>query len=280
MEVDLRISVIIPTFNREKWVTKAIDSVQSQTHPVHELIVIDDGSTDHTLQRIDEKKVKILTQKNKGPSAARNLGARHAEAPWLAFLDSDDCWLPEKINHQVSYLKSHPESKWCYTDESWIRKGKRVNACKHHAKSGGMIFENCIPLCIVSPSSVVIEKETFLKYGGFDEDLPAAEDYDLWLRLSLHHEIGYIAKPLIEKYGGHEDQLSGMWGIDRYRIKALEKILSEPTLNRHQQLLVLQDIVRRCDILVKGFKKHGKENEAREYELKKIRWQQVFHSLG
>ncbi len=96
----------------------------------------------------------------------------------------------------------------CHTDEIWIRNGRRVNARKKHGKKGGWIFQHCLPLCAMSPSSIMIHRDVFTALGGFDERLPACEDYDLWLRITARYPVLFTRQPLIEKYGGHDDQLS------------------------------------------------------------------------
>ncbi|KAA3615561.1 MAG: glycosyltransferase [Calditrichaeota bacterium] len=267
-------SVIIPTFNRADWISGCIDSVLNQTMQPDEIIVVDDGSDDKTAELLKQyPTVKTHFQKNKGPSSARNLGAEKATGEWLAFLDSDDQWTPEKLQKQHDYLCQNPTLKVVYTDEIWIRNGRRVNQKKKHQKHGGSIYRHCLPLCIISPSSILIEKKLFFNLGCFDENLPACEDYDLWLRLALREKIGFLDEPLIVKNGGHVDQLSRQWGLDKYRVIALEKILDDPDLqgeNRHKTLL---EVIKRCQILILGYTKHGNLEEANKFKQKITRWQ-------
>ena len=180
------ISIIIPTYNRKSFLIHAINSVLNQTYQNLELIIIDDGSSDKTENIIKKKypKIKFYKQKNKGVSAARNKGIKMASCKWIAFLDSDDRWHPRKIENQINYLLAHPRYKICHTDEIWIRKGIRINQHKKHKKHGGHIFDKCLDLCRISPSSVIIHKDIFNKVGLFNEKLPVCEDYDLWLRIA------------------------------------------------------------------------------------------------
>ncbi|MCP4992198.1 MAG: glycosyltransferase family 2 protein, partial [Gammaproteobacteria bacterium] len=222
----MRISVIVPTYNRSQVLGRAIQSVLDQTFPAHEIIVVDDGSTDNTKQLVRDlfPQCRYIEQPNRGVSAARNTGIESATGNWLAFLDSDDEWLPGKLRAQIALLEKNPEVKICHTEEIWIRNGKQVNQMKKHAKSGGHIFQNCLPLCVISPSSVIIHREIFHEIGAFDEELPACEDYDLWLRICASHPVAFVEQPQINKYGGHEDQLSQKhWGMDRFRIKKKKK---------------------------------------------------------
>jgi hypothetical protein len=159
----------------------------------------------------------------------------------------------------------------CHTDEIWIRRGKRVNQKKIHAKHGGWIYPFCLPRCIISPSSVIMRKELFDAAGRFDEQLPVCEDYDLWLRVTSRFEVGFILEPLIVKRGGHPDQLSQReWGNDRYRVAALVKIHESGILPADWRLLTEQMICTKCQILENGFRKRQKLGEAQYYaKLKK-----------
>lgn len=268
-------SVIIPTFNRAAFLREAIDSVLAQTEKDFELIVIDDGSTDHTADLVAAygNQVRYLFQPNAGAAAARNLGIRHAAGSFITFLDSDDLWLPRKLERQMEWMAAHPNFLLCYTGEIWIRRGVRVNQKNIHAKSGGWIYPLCLPRCIISPSSVLMRRELFDKAGLFDEQLPICEDYDLWLRVAAPFEVGFIPEPLIVKRGGHSGQLSQReWGIDRYRVKALRKIYESGMLNETDRRLTAAMICEKCKILENGFRKRQKLSEAEFYASLKARF--------
>ncbi len=261
------ISCIIPTYNRAPRVVDAIQSVIEQDDTGWELIVIDDGSTDDTEERIApflSERVKYEKITHSGVSAARNRGIETARGEWIALLDSDDKWLPGKLRAQREFFRNNPEYLICQTEEIWIRNGKRVNPMNKHKKYGGWIFDKCLPLCRVSPSAVMIHKSLFEKVGVFDESLPACEDYDLWLRISARYPIGLIPEALMIKYGGHEDQLSRTEKhLDRYRIRALEKILGSGTLSPEQYAPALKELKKKCEIYGNGCLKRGKEEEGR-----------------
>ncbi len=263
------VSVVIPTYNRLPKVKDAIDSVLSQTYRDFEFWVVDDGSTDGTGEalRVFGNKIKYISQDNRGASAARNLGARVSRGKYLAFLDSDDLWEPEKLEIQVKCMEENPQFPLCYTDEIWIRKGIRVNPKKRHGKYSGWIFEKCLPLCIISPSSALMRRALFEETGGFDETLPVCEDYDFWLRVTCRYPVLFIDQKLIVKKGGHGDQLSiRSWGNDRYRIMALEKLLSSQNLKAEEKRMAAEELVRKSYILSRGFYKRGKGEEGRRYE--------------
>lgn len=256
------ISVVIPSYNRLPLLINALESVLAQTSKVDEIIVVDDGSNDATGEEISLRfpQIRLITQANRGVSAARNTGIRAAGCDWIALLDSDDRWLPDKIKTIRQAQVEHPQFLLYHSDEFWIRNGVRVNAMKKHQKSGGWIFQQCLPLCVISPSAVVIKREIFDRVGLFDESLPACEDYDLWLRICQQMPVYYIDKPLITKYGGHEDQLSGQyWGMDRFRIRALEKLLNDTKLGEADRQAAEAMLTHKLNILLKGACKHGNQ---------------------
>ena len=265
------ISIIIPTYNRKSFLIHAINSVLNQTYQNLELIIIDDGSSDKTENIIKKKypKIKFYKQKNKGVSAARNKGIKMASCKWIAFLDSDDRWHPRKLENQINYLLTHPRYKICHTDEIWIRKGIRINQHKKHKKHGGHIFDKCLDLCRISPSSVIIHKDIFNKVGLFNEKLPVCEDYDLWLRIAEKFPVLYLDEKLTIKYGGHLNQLSKKyWGMDRFRIIALENIIKKSFLLKKNKQLVKKILKKKINIYLQGLKKRNKKKEIIYYENK------------
>ena len=268
----MQISVIIPTFNRAGAILKALGSVLAQKGASFEVVIVDDGSTDETRVLIQDvsretPKVQYLFQPNQGPSAARNLGILRASSEFIAFLDSDDEWLPGKLKAQLDFFERNPDFLICQTEEIWIRRGERVNPMKKHKKFGGFIFEKCLPLSIVSPSCVMMKRKFFDQVGFFDETLPACEDYDLWLRTSARFPIGLIPKPYVVKYGGHADQRSHQFPVmDQFRIQALLKLLQLGGLTAVQTEAVISELVRKCRIVGRGAIKRGKMEKARFYE--------------
>ncbi|HEX9970582.1 MAG TPA: glycosyltransferase family A protein [bacterium] len=262
------VSVIIPTYNRAAVLEDAIESVLNQTFKNFELLIIDDGSSDHTPQLVEKyhDKIKYFFQINKGPAAARNFGIQNSQGDLICFLDSDDRWIQNKLEIQVELMESDPDIKICYTDEIWVRHGVRINQKNVHRKSSGWIYQKCLPLCIISPSSVMMRREVFDQVGLFDESMIVCEDYDLWLRISRFYPITFIPKPLIIKYGGHRDQLSQQFlGMDVFRIRALEKILAANGLaigDRNATVIMLQ---KKCTILANGYFKHGRIDEGEFY---------------
>jgi len=262
------VSVIIPTYNRAALVKEAVASVLAQTYRDFELLVVDDGSTDGTPEALAAfgREIRVLSRPGRGGvSEARNTGIAAAQGEWLAFLDSDDLWLPEKLERQIAFMEAQPRLLLSQTEETWVRRGVRVNPPRSHCKEGGRIFLRSLERCLVSPSAVVLHRRLWDDHGGFDEDLPAAEDYDLWLRLSWRYDVGLLPEPLIIKRGGHADQLSRQWGLDRWRIQALQKLLAEPDLPEPYRQAARRTLERKCAIYAQGCEKRGKSAEAAHY---------------
>ena len=286
IEFENRISVVIPTYNRSHTLMRAINSVLSQTHPAFEIIVVDDGSTDGTKELLQahgffkkgtkELEKKYLIQENGGVSSARNLGVKNAKGDFIAFLDSDDAWSEKKLERQLVVLKQNLfKQRIIHTDEIWIRNGVRVNQHKKHEKSGGNIFEKCLALCCISPSSAMLHRSLFDEYGYFDETMPACEDYDMWLRLAAFEKVLFVPEFLTIKYGGHSDQLSrAHWGMDRFRVRSLEKLIEFDLITPSQRNLVIKTLIQKLDILEAGARKRKKYKSVREYRDRKKRWEE------
>jgi glycosyltransferase involved in cell wall biosynthesis len=263
------VSVIIPTYNRARKVARAVASVLYQTYTDYELIVVDDGSRDNTgetLSLFPSRIIRLVHDGNRGVSAARNTGITASGAPLIAFLDSDDYWLPEKLAVQVAFFKAHPKAMACQTQEIWIRKGLRVNPRKKHLKPSGRIFVPSLKLCLVSPSAVMVRRSLLDEVDLFDEAFPVCEDYDLWLRVSCKYPIHLLNKDLVIKEGGAPDQLSkSLMGMDRFRIKSLVKIIESGCLIPRQRNAALRELRAKCEVYGKGCMKRGKKEEGEYY---------------
>lgn len=269
------VSVIIPTYNRRELLSRALDSVMRQTRPADEIIVVDDGSDDGTAEMVAQNYPTVICvqHQNHGISYSRNRGVDRATGTWIAFLDNDDVWLPPKLGLQLTALKEEPRYQLCHTEEIWIRNGRRVNPMNKHKKRGGDTYLDCLALCLISPSSVMMSREFFQQIGGFDESLPACEDYDLWLRICADNAVLYLEEPLLEKYGGHEDQLSKrFWGMDRFRVQALEKMLNSGCLQDEKLEATQAMLISKCQILVNGAVKRNNVDLAKTYSEKLSRY--------
>ncbi len=255
------VSVIITTYNRRKFLKEAILSVINQDYQNKEIIVVDDGSTDNSYEEVSRFPVRYVWKANGGISSARNCGIAASKGEYISFLDVDDVWMKGKLSTQMELMKG--EGFFIsYTDEIWIRNGKRLNQKLRHKKYSGHIFERCLPLCIISPSSVVIKRDVFDDVGLFDESMPVCEDYDMWLRITARHPVLFIERPLITKQGGHEDQLSkSVEAIDQFRIKSLVKILNSGTLSGDMKVAAIEELKRKLAVYVTGARKRGRTEE-------------------
>ena len=270
----MNISVVIPSYNRKEFLKRSIDSVINQTKKPFEIIVVDDGSTDgtETMIKSDYDFVKFIKQKNKGVSAARNIGIEVSIGEWICFLDSDDEWKKDKLEKQIIAMKSNPGYKFFHCNEIWIKNGIRINQKKKHKKYGGDIFDKCLDMCRISPSSVMIDKTVFDEVGNFNENLVVCEDYELWLRICDKYRVFFIDEPLIIKYGGHQGQLSySIESIENHRIKALEYLILE-NLNRKNKRHAIQMLLSKLNIYLKGLVKRRKNDEIAVYEEKIKVW--------
>lgn len=271
----MEVSVVIPTYNRNNELRRAVDSVRNQTLPPLEIIIVDDGSDDALGQLNDGEyqNVKIIHQSNKGVSAARNKGIDESQGKWITFLDSDDWWLPTKLEKQIHFHRQFPEYLISQTDEVWIRNNIQVNPKKYHQKKAGWIYQSCLERCMITPSAAMISREVFEDVGVFDENLPACEDYDLWLRITSKYPVGLIEEKLVVKTGGHSDQLSRKyWGMDRFRVEALEKLMKCP-IDPEMRRSTLHMLVTKSRILALGSLKRGNQDFGQIYQLKAEQYQ-------
>ena len=267
------ITAIIPTYNRVVHLERAIASVLAQSQPCSELIVVDDGSTDDTATLVEQLAegstlpIRLLRQDNRGAAAARNSGIRMAKGQLLAFLDSDDWWLPHKLALQTAAMQTNPHALISHTREIWFRRGQRVNQKKKHDPPHGDIFAASLRMCVVGMSTVMVRRELFDHYGMFTESLPCCEDYDLWLRVGSRESFLLVPEALTSKDGGRSDQLSAIHrlGMDVYRIRSLCRLIEEGKLSADQRRATIAELSRKCRIYGRGCIKHGRVEEGQRY---------------
>jgi len=212
-----KVSVVIPTYNYGKYIEKAIDSVLAQTYKDFEIIVVDDGSTDNTREIIETKyedKVRYFYQENKGAPAARNRGIEKSKGEYLVFLDADDYLAPSSLEDRVSILECDGDFAWVYSKWQYVDTNGNVQNkafCKapfaFRKKLRGHVFREMLCGTLINTSAVLIRKSSVIEVGGFDECLTAFQDYDLWLRVSLRHNVEYVDK-VLAYVGLHEGSIS------------------------------------------------------------------------
>ncbi len=259
------LSIIVPVYNRISLLDRALKSIQQQTFKDFNVIVVDDHSTEDIQSVVDRYGYKYVKTDGKGVSAARNTGIHYTQSEFVAFLDSDDEWLPSKLEKQLQHLSSQPELSIVHTNEIWFRNGLQVKQSQKHQKFGGRIFSQCTNLCLIAPSSVLVRRSLFEQVGLFDETFPVCEDYDLWLRISASYDIGFLSEPLVIKYGGHDDQMSMQYhSMDLWRVRALSKHINNPNLSELESLALSSSLKAKCEILLKGFEKHQNPDHVSE----------------
>ena len=274
------ISVVIPTYNRCVLLKRAISSALNQTIRSKKIIVVDNGSTDKTYEMISSlfPQITYIYENRRGVSIARNKGIKNCHSSWIAFLDSDDVWEPQKLEKQLFFTNNiNKKFRLIHTNEIWYKNDKFQNQSRKHQKSGGDIFQKSLEFCCISPSSAFIKKEVFDDYGFFDESLEVCEDYDMWIRITAKEEVGFLDKPFVKKYGGHDDQLSKKyWGMDRFRIKSLEKNLINNWFTSEQKKSVLKILLKKLSIVSNGAKKRDNEELYKIYSEKFNYWSLEF----
>jgi glycosyltransferase involved in cell wall biosynthesis len=231
-----RVSVIIPVYNCERYVCAAVESVLAQTYPLHEIIVVDDGSTDTTCAALDRHRDSItyIYQKNAGEPSARNTGIRRASGEYVAFLDADDLWLPEKLRAQMEQFEVHPEYGLVYTDMMTFNESgilvESVRASRGRVYCSGRIFPQLFQETLFGSGSVVFRKACIETAGVFDESFLIGSDYEMWLRMARYFEFGYVDKPLLQ-YRQHSEMSTQTLGRipqngTPWQVKVLESILA------------------------------------------------------
>ncbi len=265
-DADLSIAVIIPVRDRCQQVQQAVQSVLAQSRPPTQVIVVDDGSSDGSGELVSRNfpQVEVIRCSPGGVSHARNLGIAKATTAWVALLDSDDVWHVNKLQRQAEAIRADSGIRVVHCDEVWIRDGVRVNPMRKHAKRGGFIYRHCLPLCCMSPSAILIHTSVFEKVGCFDEAMVACEDYDLWLRIAARYPVHYVDEMLLTRYAGHADQLSAtVPAQDRFRLMALDKMLTDEVLNDEDWIATLSCFASKVEIYANGAHRRGRIDEAK-----------------
>jgi len=207
-----RVSIIIPTYNREKLILQALDSIFKQTFQDFEILVIDDASTDRTEQIIKDLNHSQIEyyklKENSGQCIARNYGIKRAKGEFIAFLDSDDIWMPEKLDKQIKCFEKGPDRLggiYCYSYQKYMISDETV--LKDSGYFRGDIHDQFMRgFCPPTPSLFLVKKSALDSVNGFDEELVTFVDLDLWMRLSEKHDFDFVEEPLIVKYEQIGDQ--------------------------------------------------------------------------
>lgn len=264
------ITVIVPTYNRAEMLSNCLASILGQTLLPKEIIVIDDGSRDHThelVAALANPMIRLITlPENLGVSAARNRGVTAANTAWLSFCDSDDVWLPDKLQNQWAFLRQNPFYEIMQSEDIWVRNQVRVNPCKKHQRPEGWIFASSLNLCLISNSNVLLKKTLFTDFGFHNEALPSCEDYDLYLRISRYKAVGLDHKAAVVRYQGHIGQLSSKYeAMDQFRVQTLFELFKQEQ-DEDYRSLIKSVLVKKLEILIKGSKKRNYLDKVSFYE--------------
>ncbi|MFO1257175.1 MAG: glycosyltransferase [Gammaproteobacteria bacterium] len=281
MDANQLISIIMPCYNAQKTLPETLNSIPRQSYSNWELIAIDDGSKDKTLKLLNDfrdrypKQVKIISHPNQGQVKSKNRGLEIAQGSFIAFMDADDLWHPQKLNSQLTYMLEHAEIGLCYTN------GEYIDEASNHTGpiginprlSGQCLHEFLMGNAIVA-SSVMIKKEIISQVGYFDESLTACENWELWTRISSISEIGVIDESLVY-YRRHSHNMShNIEKMKRNRILVIQK-------NRHQYKSLFTDMGKRTKLaLYRAYEFFGENalwhldiDEARRNLFKALRYQ-------
>jgi cellulose synthase/poly-beta-1,6-N-acetylglucosamine synthase-like glycosyltransferase len=202
--IQREVAVVLPCYNAEPHLQRALDSVFVQTYPDFHVYAVDDGSTDRTAKILESNahRCSFLSQPNAGPAAARNRAIRMSDSPFLAFLDADDEWMPHKLEHQIALLK-HDSTlgmvcSGCLPVEA--RSENRANPIANSTPLSGRLFQNLVLNCFVFTPTVVVRRRCLEQVGLFDESLPVCEDFNLWLRIAARWQVAFMPVPLAVTY--------------------------------------------------------------------------------
>ena len=246
------VSTIIPTFNRSNLVRRAVRSALAQSHARHEVLVVDDGSTDDTRVAIEHEfstRVRYLYKPNGGVSSARNLGLSEARGDFVCFLDSDDEWHTDKVARQLAYLRANPGIAMVITDYVWVNPEGEITRVQHRRAAlprDGHILGDVLCEPTIVPSTAMIRRSVYDAIGGFDTGLKTAEDIDFYLRVASRFGIGLLEQPLTRYMEGHDSLSKPKQAYDDYA-RVMERFISaEPTLDQEQRRSALFRTYRRC----------------------------------
>ena len=228
------VSVIIPVYNGEKYISKTLDSVLGQTYNHIEIVIVNDGSLDNSEQVIQQYmslgNVKYFYQENRGVAAARNYGIQQAAGELIAFVDQDDIWLPDKLEKQIRLMLIDTDLALVHGRIDFINEdGLRIEPLWSHPEVSGNCFKQMFSGNKIAMLTVLVKKESLVAAGMFDERIAITDDYDIWLKISYANRIGFIDEP-IACYRYHGENTSGKVDI----FKRNELLVLQNFLQRHQ----------------------------------------------
>ena len=274
------VSVVIPTYNAGDHLTAAINSVQAQTLSAAEIIVVDDGSTDQSAELAERLGAKVIRQANQGVSAARNVGIRAATSEWIAFIDQDDVWAPEKLEFQWEAIRRYPDVGIVSCDMNWFEPELGANPSRTNNDGGEASIryfprvDEELPLSRTTdnPSSVLIRRDQLLSAGLFDEELRQNEDLELFLRLSRRCSVAVVERSLVEHrvHAGSRSKDTLESGLSF--IKVVEKLIAAPNKYTARAAEIYGPTLAACFYpLGRSLLAEGRGREARALFIRSLR---------
>jgi glycosyltransferase involved in cell wall biosynthesis len=227
------LAAVIPTYNHASVVVEAVESALAQTRSLDEVIVVDDGSTDDTRERLQMfgARITYIYQENRGLAAARNTGLRNSNSDWVGFLDADDLWLPEKVQRQIALIERVGDQVGCVHTRFWVVSPEFRVLSPVPPLHGSVDLAHLVRRNWVGVLTAVVRRDVAIEAGGFDEELRAVEDWDMWLRLALAGvQFAYIPTPLAI-YRASESSMH--WDLQRMEVsgsRMFDKLFSRPDL--------------------------------------------------
>jgi len=238
------ISVIIPAYNAEKTIKETIESVLNQTVTDFEVLVINDGSTDGTLDVIDgikDERLRVFSYPHAGVAPTRNRGLVHAVGEYISFLDADDLWTPDKLEAQLKALQENPQAAVAYSWTDWIDELRQFLRAGGYITENGRVYEKLLVRDFIeSGSNPLIRAEAFQSVGNFDESLEFSEDWDMWLRLAACYEFVAVPSAQILYRISPNSASFNVWKMEAGSLRVLEKAWAQiPPSIQHRKREIL-----------------------------------------
>ncbi len=280
-----KVSVVIPVYNSYKYIEETLDSVLSQTYTDFEVIVVDDGSKDKTTSIVKQYQVKhpekvILIQKeNGGPASARNMGIKAAHGEFIAFNDSDDLWLPLKLEKQMEHFNSGPQIGLVYSKYTSFKDDKELRT-KPEKGHSGWIFAKLLSKSIVQASTMIVRRKCLDAVGTFDESFSLADEYDMSLRIAKKFQCHFIDQSLT-RYRVHDTNASkNNLLFDKENLKIYKKIYHNDTdLSNNEKKLLKKRVPRYCMKVAKGLYDQGQLDESKKYQSEALEYLSFFSKI-
>jgi glycosyltransferase involved in cell wall biosynthesis len=265
------ISVVIPLYNAEKYIGDTLESVLAQTYSTFEIIVVNNSSTDSSLDIVKKySDVKVISQENQGPSVARNKGVALSKGDFIAFLDADDLWVPDKLKIQMEYFNNNPQVGLVYSKYTSVRNGKILRTRPQNGYSG-WIFTKLLYKSIIQTSTVMVKRECLDAVGPYDESFSLGDEYDMFLRIAKKFQCGFVDKGLI-RYRIHDNNTSkNVFLFDKENLGVYKKIYNNFTdLDGKQKRILRKRIARYSMKVAEGLNSQGKLEESKKYQNEAI----------